>query len=88
MKLLVVYRSNSDHGRKTEDFIYEYKRRYPGTRVDVVGIDTREGSATASIYDITSYPAILALQDNGAVSMVWQGDSLPLIDEVAGYALN
>lgn len=86
MKVLVLYRPNSEHGRITEEFIHDFQRRHQGERVEVLNIDTREGSATASLYDVMQYPAILVLQDNGYVSRVWEGSSLPLMDEVASYA--
>jgi hypothetical protein len=86
MKLVVLYRPVSEHRRAVEEFIHEYTRRYPSGRLEILNIDTREGSAIASIYDITSYPGVLALRDDGAASMVWQGETLPLLDEVAGYA--
>lgn len=56
-------------------------------KVELVDVDSRDGMATASIYDITSYPAVMSLRDDGTVSMLWQGEQLPLLDEVAGYAM-
>ena len=88
MKLVIVYRSNSEHGRKTEEFIHEFSRRYPDTKIEPLNIDGRDGYATAMLYDITQYPGILVTQDDGTMSMMWQGESLPLIDEVAGYLLS
>lgn len=85
MKAVVIYRSNSEHGRKTEEFIHEFQRRYPQHRVEVLNIDQRDGDATAALYDITRYPGILAVRDDGTMSMLWQGEDLPTIDEVAGY---
>lgn len=88
VKVVVLYRSNSEHGRKTEEFMHEFSRRYPDIKLEAQSIDAREGSATASFYDIVSYPGILALQGDGSASAIWQGDSLPLIDEVAGYVVH
>jgi 3-deoxy-D-manno-octulosonic acid (KDO) 8-phosphate synthase len=51
-----------------------------------MSIDTREGSATATLYDVVQYPAILVLQTDGYVQKIWQGEQLPLMDEVASYA--
>ncbi|HSX32361.1 MAG TPA: hypothetical protein VLF43_03800, partial [Candidatus Saccharimonadales bacterium] len=55
-----------------------------GKRLELISLDTRDGAATASLYDIMSYPAILALADDGSVLNVWQGKPLPLMAEVAG----
>jgi hypothetical protein len=85
MKVLVLYRPNSEHGRLTEEFIHEFQARSSG-QLEVLSVDTREGSATATLYDIMQYPAIMVMQNDGGVQKIWQGDSLPLIDEVAAYA--
>ncbi len=68
--------------------MHEFAQRYPDIKLDVQSLDSREGSATASLYDVMTYPGILALQNDGAVSAIWQGDTLPLIDEVAGYVVH
>ena len=86
MKVLVLYRPNSEHGRLIEDFIHEYQRHHDSVRLQVMNVDTREGSATASLYDVMQYPAILILQTDGYVQKIWQGEALPLMDEVVAYA--
>ena len=86
MKVLILYRPNSEHERVIEDFIREYQQRHHSDRLEVLSLDTREGSATATLYDVVQYPAILVLQTDGYVQKIWQGGSLPLMDEVASYA--
>lgn len=86
MKVVVIYRPNSEHGRMVEDFIREFQSRYHDQKVEVLNIDSRDGSATASLYDIMQYPAIMVLQDNGYAQNVWQGERLPLMDEIFAYA--
>lgn len=86
MKVLVLYRPNSEHGRVIEDFIREFKQRYAEARLEVLNIDSRDGSATASLYDIMQYPAILVLQNDGYLQKSWIGDEIPLMDEVFSYA--
>lgn len=55
-------------------------------RIEIVDADSRDGIATAMLYDVMKYPAILALRDDGSVLKSWEGESLPLMDEVAYYA--
>lgn len=86
MKVLVIYRPNSEHGRTVEEYIHEFQRRYGEARLEILNIDTRDGSATASLYDVMQYPAILVLQNDGFLHKSWMGDSLPLMDEVFAYA--
>jgi hypothetical protein len=86
MKVLVLYRPNSEHGRVTEEFIHDFQRRHQDERLEALNLDTREGSSMASLYDVMQYPAILVVQDDGYVQRIWQGEVLPLMDEVAAYA--
>jgi hypothetical protein len=87
VKLLILYRPESEHSRIIEDFVHDFGRRYDaGQRVELVSLNTREGASVATIYDVTAYPAILALGNDGGVLNMWQGVPLPLMDEVAGYA--
>lgn len=86
MKVLILYRPNSEHGRLIEDFIHEYQQRHQADHVEALSLDTREGSATATLYDVVQYPAILIVQTDGYVQKIWQGDSLPMMDEVASYS--
>lgn len=86
MKVLILYRPNSEHGRVIEDFIRDYQQRHGRHHLEVLNIDSRDGSATATLYDIVQYPAILVLQNDGMIQKVWEGDTLPLMDEVAAYA--
>jgi hypothetical protein len=86
MKVLVIYRPNSEHGRIVEDFIHEFRRRHEQERLEVLNIDSRDGSATASLYDVMQYPAILVLANDGIIQRSWEGASLPRMDDVVSYA--
>jgi hypothetical protein len=87
VKLLVLYRPESEHTSAVESFVRDYQSRYDsGRKLEMVSLNTRDGAATASLYDIMEYPAILALANDGSVLNVWQGIPMPLMDEVAGYA--
>jgi hypothetical protein len=70
----------------TEEFIHDYKARHQDSQFEVMNIDTREGSAMATLYDVLQYPAILILQANGYVQQIWQGPELPRLDDVAAYS--
>jgi len=87
VKLLILYRPDSEHATAIEAFVRDFQRQYEAARrLELQSLNTRDGAASASIYDIVSYPAILALADDGSVLNIWQGVPLPLMDEVAGYA--
>lgn len=83
----MLYRPESEHTSAVESFVRDYQSRYDsGRKLEMVSLNTRDGAATASLYDIMEYPAILALANDGSVLNVWQGIPMPLMDEVAGYA--
>jgi hypothetical protein len=87
VKLLVLYRPNSEHETEVESFVRDFQHRYEvGRKLEMVSLNTRDGAATASLYDVVSYPAILVLGDDGSMVGMWQGTPLPLMDEVAAYA--
>lgn len=85
--MLVLYRPESEHSSAVESFVRDFQSRYEsGRKLELVSLNTRDGAATASLYDVMNYPAILALANDGSVLNVWQGTPMPLMDEVAGYA--
>lgn len=86
MKVLILYRPYSEHGRATEEFARDFQIRNHGVRIEAQNIDSRDGGATASLYDVTSYPAVLVIEQDGTLARCWMGETLPLIDEVASYA--
>jgi hypothetical protein len=87
MKIVVLYRPESEQARLTEGFIRDYQRQgHNADTLQVLNIDSSEGQAAAGLYGVVQYPAILALRDDGQLQRSWEGDSLPLMDEVAAYA--
>lgn len=84
MKVSILYRLNSEHARSVEEFIRDFQREQATRRVELIDVDTREGAAIASLYDIMEYPAILALGYDGQLLKSWQG-SFPLMNELAYY---
>lgn len=87
MKVLILYRPNSEHATTVESFVRDFQHQH-GIRedkVELVSVNTRDGSSTAALYDVWQFPAILALGDDGRMLNMWLGEPLPLMDEVAGY---
>ena len=83
--MLILYRPNSEHGREVESFIRDFKTTHNEGRLEILDVDSRDGSATASLYDVMQYPAVLALRDDGSVVKSWEGEMLPVMNEVAYY---
>lgn len=87
MKTVILYRPNSEMARPVEMFVRDLKARYAHIKVEMVHVDDRDGIALASLYDIMDFPALMVLALDGTLLHLWQGKQLPLIDEVAAYAL-
>ncbi len=63
----------------------ELIRQYPDKQIEQLDLDTREGAETAKLYDVTRYPAILAIANDGGLVQLWQGMPLPLRNDIAAY---
>ena len=83
MKALVLYRPNSEHERAVIELVRDYNKQ-TSFELEMLSLDTIDGSSKAEIYDIVQYPAILVTDDNGQLIKMWQGTPLPLINEIAG----
>ncbi|HPR09727.1 hypothetical protein KDA06_04390 [Candidatus Saccharibacteria bacterium] len=88
MKILVLYRPNSEHARGVESFLHDLQKQHyiQPRNLKTLNMDSREGISTASIYDIMAFPAILVTADNGQYMKHWEGN-LPLMSEVMSYTL-
>jgi hypothetical protein len=87
MNLSIVYRERSDHARSVAEFVENLRRRYPDKSAKLYDIETRDGAAEASLYDIVQYPAVVVTSGDGRLLMLREGEPLPLIDEIASYLL-
>lgn len=86
MRLVILYRPNSEHARKIETFLHDFRRQYsPDYKIEVLDLNTRDGAAMASIYDIVRYPGMVVAAEDGSVVHSWQGPEVPLMSEVASY---
>lgn len=84
MKVVILYRPNSEFARRAEEYAVNFERQR-GKKIELISIDTKDGSDMARLYDVTRYPAVLATRDNGEMLALWQDDQLPLMNEVAAY---
>lgn len=85
MKVVVVWRDNTDYAREISDWIRDFEHD-TGKRVESLDPDTVEGEMFIRARDILEYPAIVATSDDGRVLKIWSGKRLPQIDDVSYYA--
>ena len=84
MKVVILYHPHSDHARNVETFARDFSKQ-TNKNIELVSLESRDGAATASLYDVVQYPAILALDNAGSMLRLWQGPILPLMNELAYY---
>ena len=85
MRVVCVWRRESDYGRMMEEWLTEFEQR-TGVEVENVNPDDRDGSGFCQAYDVVEYPTLLALDDDGAVLEMWKGRELPTFDQVGYWA--
>lgn len=59
--------------------------RVTGRKLELVSLETEQGADKAKLYDISNYPAVIAVRDDGELVQLWQSELLPTINEVSGY---
>ncbi len=84
MRVLVVYRYESDHAREVLDYVRDFVRQ-TGHTLEELDPDTADGAAFCRTYDIVEYPTMLALSDDGQLQNMWRGRPLPTMSEVSFY---
>jgi hypothetical protein len=84
MRVVVVYKNESDHARDVLDFLRDFERQ-TGHILDTLEPDSIEGELFCRAYDIVEYPTVIALSDDSAMQNTWTGIPLPTISEVSYY---
>lgn len=87
MKAVILYRPKSEHEGKAMDFMRDY-RQLKRIEIELISLNTTEGDNLAKLYDITSYPAVLVLTEDGQLQQLWQGGEFPLMNELDSYMQN
>ncbi len=85
MKLIFLYKSISEFGRITEEFAQRIRDFHPQIQINLIESESFEGIEKASLYDIMTFPAILAVTEDSILENAWIGPSFPSIDEVMFY---
>lgn len=84
MRVVVVYKDETDYARQVDTFLFEFKR-LTGHELEVIDPESRDGVQFCGTYDIMQYPTIIALSDDGQVQNKWVGLPLPTMSEVSYY---
>lgn len=84
MKVVVVYKDNTDTTRTVTDFLRDFERQ-TGHALETLDPEKMDGELFCRAYDIVEYPTIVALSDDSHIQNQWRGMPLPTISEVSFY---
>ena len=84
MRVLVIYRDQTDYARTVLDFIRDFQHQ-TGHILETIDPDSSDGMFFCDTYGIVDYPTIIATSYDGAMQNTWNGLPLPTINEVSYY---
>lgn len=84
MKVSILYHPESEFARAVEEYAHDFERQ-KGKAIELISLETKDGANLAALYDIVRYPALIVRRDNNDLVKHWEGEPLPLMNEVAGY---
>jgi len=84
MRVVVVYKQQTDYARQVEDYMADFKRQ-TGHDLEVLDPESRDGISFCGAYDILEYPTLIAISDDGQIQNQWRGLPLPTMSEVSYY---
>ena len=84
MRVVVVYKNDSDHARPVLDYLRDFKYQ-TGHDLETIDPETADGIDFCEAHDIVEYPTVVALSDGGSMQNNWRGLPLPTISEISFY---
>ena len=84
MRVVVVYKDNTEYAREVGDYLRDFERQ-TGHALETIDPDTPGGTSFCRTYDIVEYPSIIAISDDGVLQNMWRGLPLPTMSEVSYY---
>lgn len=85
MRVISIYKDKTDYSRTVDEFLRDFERQ-TGHVIEVIDPDSADGAQFCESYDITEYPTLIALADDGTMQNIWPGLPLPTMNEVSYYA--
>lgn len=87
MRIIIIGREFSEYDREVREWTRELTER-TGREVEKIDPDSIEGEGFCRARDITQYPTVVVMMDDGGDVEQWSGTPLPAIDDVMSYFLN
>lgn len=84
MRVVVVYKQQTDYARQVQMFLDDFKR-LTGHDLETLDPESLPGISFCETYDVMQYPSLIALSDDGQIQNQWNGLPLPTMSEVSYY---
>jgi hypothetical protein len=84
MRVVVLYKEQTDYARQVIDYIADFKRQ-TGHDLETMDPESPAGIDFTQTYDIMELPMLIAISDEGVMQNTWAGLPLPTISEVSYY---
>jgi hypothetical protein len=84
MKVVIVYKDESDSARTVTDFLRDFERQTSHV-IETLDPESPDGEQFCRAYDIVEYPTVVAVSDDSVMQNMWRGLPLPTISEVSYY---
>ena len=84
MRVVVIYKEETDYARQVTDFMRDFERQTSHT-LETLNPESPEGISFTATYDIMEFPTVVALSDDGRLQNMWPGLPLPTINELSYY---
>jgi hypothetical protein len=81
MRIYIFYRPDSEHERITKEYA-ERLEKEQDVKVRLINVNTRDGYADASIYDVMQYPTVMVTRDDGQMAKMWAGTDFPQVSDI------
>lgn len=84
MRVVAVYKQQSDYTREVEEYLFEFKRQ-TGHDIEPMDPESSDGISFCEAYGIVEYPTLIAVSADGQMQNMWRGRPLPTMSEVSFY---
>ncbi len=84
MRVVAVYKSETDYARSVEDFLRDFEAQ-TGHQLEAIDPDSPTGIDFCNAYGIMEYPTLIAIADDGTMQNMWSGLPLPTVMEISFY---
>lgn len=66
--------------------MHEFTHRYPHSDPQLIDADSVDGVDKCRVYDVMTFPTVLAVDNDGVQLQRWDGGMMPLMNEVSFFA--